>query len=75
MSDNEYDPGDEGNLMVAELRIIQYIDPDGTLNTVDLSQGAGGAELEDKEYADLIDWARAFSLSGKVAAILEANGD
>ncbi|ASR87136.1 hypothetical protein J4T94_gp080 [Mycobacterium phage Krypton555] len=73
---DEFDPdtaGDDGNLLVAELRIIQYIDADGNLNTVDFSQGAGGVELEENDYAKLLDWARAFVLAPKVAAILAGN--
>ncbi|ALY07423.1 hypothetical protein SEA_MKALIMITINIS3_103 [Mycobacterium phage MkaliMitinis3] len=69
MSDSS-SPDDQGNIMVAELRIVQYIDGDGTLNTVDLSQGPGGAELEDEAYSQLLDWAHAFTLAPKVAAIL-----
>lgn len=56
--------------MVGELRIIQYVDSDGTLVTVDMSQGAGGAELPEEDYSKLIDWAHAFALAPKVAAIL-----
>ncbi|ADL71060.1 hypothetical protein SEQ_HALENA_97 [Mycobacterium phage Halena] len=73
MSDTENQPDDQGNLMVAELRIVQYIDSEGTLNTVDLSQGPGGKELAEEEYSQLIDWAQAFTIAPKVAAILAAD--
>ncbi|UJQ87107.1 hypothetical protein SEA_VETRIX_101 [Mycobacterium phage Vetrix] len=69
MSDNTA-PDDQSNIMVAELRIVQYIDSEGTLNTVDLSQGPGGAELEEQAYSQLLDWGHAFALAPKVAAIL-----
>ncbi|AGT13101.1 hypothetical protein CROSSROADS_103 [Mycobacterium phage Crossroads] len=69
MSDNS-SPDDQGNIMVGELRIVQYIDGDGVLSTVDLSQGPGGAELEEEAYSQLLDWAHAFTLAPKVAAIL-----
>ncbi|QXO14341.1 hypothetical protein SEA_CHASER_102 [Mycobacterium phage Chaser] len=69
---SEYNPDDDqgSNILVRELRIIQYIDEDGSLNTVDFSQGTNGAELDDDGYAILTDWAQAFALSSKVAAIL-----
>lgn len=67
---DDYHPDDKRNIMVNELRIIEYIDPDGALNTVDLSQATGGAELEEQAYMNLVAWALAFSLAPKVAAIL-----
>ncbi|WP_207760579.1 hypothetical protein [Mycolicibacterium sphagni] len=68
-------PDDKGNILVGELRIIQYVDPDGNLNTVDFSQGHGGAELTEDQYSKLIDWAHAFNLAPKVAAILAGSSD
>lgn len=61
---------DVANILVGELRVIQYIDADGSLNTVDMSQGNGGAELSDEMYEHLIGWAQGFALAPKVAAIL-----
>lgn len=69
MSD-EFEPGDERNIMLRELRIIEYIDPDGGLHTVDLSQGTGGDELLESDYADMVAWAAAYGIASKVAAIL-----
>lgn len=63
---------EDGNILVGELRIIQYIDADGVLHTADMSEAHGGAELSDEMYELLIGWARAFALAPKVAAVLGA---
>ena len=67
---SEYHPDDERNIMVNELRVIEFIDKDGQLNTVDLSQASGGEELVEKSYLNVIMWALAFALAPKVAAVL-----
>lgn len=67
---SEYHPDDDRNIMVNELRVIEYIDPDGKLNTVDLSQATGGVELEEQAYLNLIGWAFSFAIAPKVSAIL-----
>lgn len=65
---SEFD--DESNIMVSELRIIKYIDGDGDLHVVDLSQAAGGDELDEPEYLSLIEWARAYILADNVMSII-----
>ncbi|SIL72755.1 hypothetical protein [Mycobacteroides abscessus] len=70
----DYD--DDGrNIMVAELRIIKFIDDEGALHMVDLSQGAGGAELEDHDRADLVEWAQSFGLAPKVMSVIASMTD
>lgn len=66
------DPGDGVDILVGELRIMQYVDSDGVLHTVDMSESNGGAELSEEMYEHLIGWAQAFALAPKVAAILES---
>ncbi|MGH3953518.1 MAG: hypothetical protein ACRDTI_05730 [Mycobacterium sp.] len=66
---SEYDEG-EANMLVSELRVIKFIDGEGDLHTVDLSQGQGASELEDSERADLIEWAQSFGLAPKVMAVI-----
>lgn len=68
----DYEPDDERNILVRELRIIEFLDGNGEAHTVDLSQGTNGAELDESEYADMVAWAQAYGLAGKVAAILES---
>lgn len=72
---SEYDPDDARNIMVNELRIIEFVDPDGGLHTVDMSQSTGGAEMPESVYMDMIGWALAFGLAGKVAAVLAGGED
>ena len=69
----EYEPDDERNIMVRELRVVEYIDADGGLNTVDLSQGTNGAELDESDYMDMVGWATAYGLASKLAAIIEGD--
>lgn len=66
---------DEANVLVGELRIVQYIDSDGVVHTLDLSESNGGAELSEEMYEHLIGWASAFALAPKVAAILASVDD
>lgn len=66
---------DTANILVSELRVIKFIDGDGDLRTVDLSQGQGGSELEDSERADLVEWAQSFGLAPKVMAVIASLAD
>ncbi|MDM2320518.1 Uncharacterised protein [Mycobacteroides abscessus subsp. abscessus] len=66
---------DKADILVSELRVIKYIDGDGDLRTIDLSQGQGGSELEDSERADLIEWVQAFGLAPKVMAVIASLTD
>lgn len=78
VADNPEDDGDgiDGvNILVGELRIMQYVDADGVLHTVDLSESNGGAELAEEQYEHLIGWAQAFALAPKVAAVLAGGFD
>lgn len=68
----DYEPDDERNILVRELRVIEYLDAAGEPHTVDLSQGLNGAELDEADYADMVAWAQAYGLASKVAAILES---
>lgn len=63
---------DDSDLLVGELHVLQYVDSNGVLSTVDLSQGPGGEELSETMYEHLIGWAQGFALAPKVAAILAA---
>ncbi|NGX06437.1 MULTISPECIES: hypothetical protein [Mycobacteroides] len=71
---SEYD-ANEANILVSELRVIKFINSEGDLHTIDLSQGQGGSELEDCERADLIEWAQSFGLAPKVMAVIASLTD
>lgn len=71
----DYEPDDERNILVRELRVIEFLDGEGDPHTVDLSQGLNGAELEESDYMDMVAWALAYGLAEKVAAILESRAE
>lgn len=75
MSDEVFDPDDAGNLLTRELRIIEFVDPEGDLNTVDLSQSTGGEELSESDYLDMAMWAFAYAIASRVAAVLVSRED
>lgn len=52
------DPGhEEGQTLIAELRLVKYMSDDGLINCVDLSTDNAGGDLPEEERNDLIMYA------------------
>ena len=65
-------PDDEDSVTVAELRLVKYMSPDGSISTMDLSSDGHGGELEPGQYFEMLEWGRAFTIAPMVASIIGA---
>lgn len=45
------------------VRVVEYLTPDGHIEKVDLSYASDGNDLDVGKSLELIEWARAFTLS------------
>jgi hypothetical protein len=62
----------DAEIMVAELRIVQSMDSDGSIHVYDVSQSNDGSELEPSKALELIEWARASVLAPMVYGMMQA---
>lgn len=62
----------DSEIMVAELRIVQSMDSDGSIHVYDVSQSNDGSDLEPSKALELIEWARASVLAPMVYGMIQA---
>lgn len=63
---------DVRQLKLNELRVIEYMDADGEIRVVDLSQDNAGGEINPAKQLELIEWARASVTAPMVLAMVQA---
>lgn len=48
----------ENAIVLNQLHIVEFLDPDGDIYKIDLSVGGDGEELPTSKYYELAEWAR-----------------
>lgn len=54
----------ENSVILNVVRVVEFMDEEGVIQKLDLSYGSDGEEVSVGKSLELIEWCRAFTLSG-----------
>lgn len=70
MPDDFTDLIPENSVILNVVRVVEYMDEDGVIQKQDLSYGSDGEEVPVGKALELVEWCRAFTLSGMYMEML-----